>query len=117
MTDQRQNRIQSFAFVLSASAAIVFACCFIPHIINVKSASDREFVHLNNQINPNIAELESLIRLPDIGFSRADSIIQYRDNFTENNNERAFKTPDDLQNIKGIGPKTVQNMSHLLKFD
>jgi competence ComEA-like helix-hairpin-helix protein len=117
MTDQRQNRIQSFAFVLSACVAFCLAYCFTPHIINFNNVSDREFALLNNQINPNTAEVESLIRLPDIGFSRADAIVQYRDSFVENNNVSAFKTPNDLENIKGIGPKTIQNMKDLLKFE
>lgn len=110
--------IQSFAFVLSACAAFCFAFCFTPHTISANSVSGWNPSHLNSQINPNTAEVESLIRLPDIGFSRADAIVEYRSSFAEsNNNESAFSTPEDLQNIKGIGPKTVQNMSHLLKFE
>ena len=117
MTDSRQKRIQSFAFVLSACAAVCFAYHFIP-VINMNSVSHVNLSNMNNRINPNNAEVESLIRLPDIGYSRAEAIIQYRDMYIKNNsNKRAFKTSDDLQNIKGIGPKTIQNMSQWLKFD
>jgi competence ComEA-like helix-hairpin-helix protein len=117
MTDHRQNRIQSFAFVISACAAFCFACYFKPHFFNTNSAQGTESAQLNNQVNPNTASVESLIRLPDIGFSRAEAIIQYRNAYTEkNSNRQAFETYEDLQNIKGIGPKTTQNIKELLKF-
>ncbi len=117
MTDQRQNRIQSFAFILSACAAICFAYHFTG-VPSMNSVSNANPANMNHRINPNTAEVESLIRLPDIGFSRADAIILYRDMYSNNNgNKRVFKTSDDLQNIKGIGPKTIRNMSQWLKFD
>ena len=117
MMDVRQNRIQSFAFVLSAFAGLCFAVYFSSSHMNIISASTINNAKVINQINPNTAEAESLIRLPDIGFSLASSIIEYRDSYTKNNKGPAFKAPDDLQNVKGIGPKTVQNMKDLLKFD
>jgi competence protein ComEA len=86
--------------------------------LKVTPASPANKMHLENQINPNTATVESLVRLPDIGIARAEAIIEYRESFTENDNSRsAFRVPDDLQNIKGIGPKIVQNMSQWLKFE
>jgi DNA uptake protein ComE-like DNA-binding protein len=35
----------------------------------------------------------------------------------KNSNRRTFRNCDDLQKVKGIGPKTVQNISHWLKFE
>ncbi|MBN1974669.1 MAG: helix-hairpin-helix domain-containing protein [Sedimentisphaerales bacterium] len=116
MMDCRQNRIQSFAFVISAFAALCFAFYFAPNLVH--SASHADAARVDKQINPNTAEIESLVRLPDIGFARAEAIIEYRNSFTQNNiGRRAFETPDDLQNIHGIGPKTVQNMRELLRFE
>lgn len=118
MTDCRQNRIQSFAFVISAFAAFCFAACFAPSLLRISSASSDNATQVVNQINPNTAEVESLIRLPDIGFSRAEAIIEYRNGFARNNSNRpAFNNPDDLQNVTGIGPKTVQNVKELLEFE
>ena len=118
MTDHRQNRIQSFAFVLSACFALCLAFYFGRHFFNSNSAQYSEVFQLNDKINPNTASVECLIRLPDIGFSRAEAIIQYRNAYTEkNNNRQAFETYGDLQNISGIGPKTAQNISQLLKFN
>ena len=116
MADDRQKRIQSFAFVISALAAFCFAIYFAPNLVKFNSGSGNDVLQSANQINPNTAEIESLIRLPDIGFSRAEAIIEYRNNFVENNNKTAFGSPDDLQKIAGIGPKTILNMKELLEF-
>jgi competence ComEA-like helix-hairpin-helix protein len=118
MMDDRQNRIQSFAFVLSVFVGLCFAVYFSSSNMNIISASTINNTKLINQINPNTAEAESLIRLPDVGFSLADAIIDYRNDYKKNNNGRpAFETSEDLQNVKGIGPKTIQNMKDLLKFE
>ena len=110
----RQNRIQSFAFVISMCAAF----CFASNLMRINPASGAGVIHLNNRINPNTAPVESLVRLPDIGITRAEAIIEYRESYRENNNHvQAFENSDDLQNIKGIGPKIVQNMSQWLKFN
>ena len=117
MTDSRQKRIQSFAFVISAFASVCFAYSYTHNLISIDSTTRVALPGLENQINPNTATIESLIRLPDVGFSRAEAVIEYRDSYGEDNfNKLAFENFDDLQNIKGIGPKTVQNMSKWLKF-
>ena len=117
MEDTWHNKIQSFAFVISSLAAFCLALCFASNLSN-NTASAANINTLDNKINPNIAAMESLIRLPDIGISRAEMIIQYRENYkNENNNQVAFKKPEDLENIKGIGKKTVQNMSQWLEFE
>jgi DNA uptake protein ComE-like DNA-binding protein len=116
MADDRQKRIQSFAFVISALAAFCFAVYFAPNFVQINSDSDNAVLQVANQINPNIAEIDSMIRLPDIGFSRAEAIIEYRYNFVNKNNREAFGCPDDLQKVAGIGPKTINNMKELLEF-
>ena len=108
-----QNRIQSFAFVISACLA---ACCSVGFISNYEQG--RCEIELENRINPNDAPIESLVRLPALGIGRAGAIIAYRENYNEKNaGDRAFQNCDDLQTIKGIGPKTVRNISEWLRFD
>ena len=35
----------------------------------------------------------------------------------QNNGTPAFQNPNDLQKVKGIGPKTVENIREWLKFE
>jgi len=65
------------------------------------------------RINPNTASAGSLQRLPGIGKVRAESIIAYR----QANGPVAFRSPEDLDNIRGIGPATVRNIAKDLAFD
>jgi competence ComEA-like helix-hairpin-helix protein len=65
------------------------------------------------RINPNTASAGSLQRLPDVGKARAESIIAYR----QVHGPVAFRCPEDLANIRGIGPAIVRNVAPHLAFD
>jgi competence ComEA-like helix-hairpin-helix protein len=65
------------------------------------------------RVNPNTASAGSLQRLPGIGKARAKSIIAYR----QAHGPVAFACPEDLANIRGIGPATVRNVAQNLAFD
>ena len=115
MKNAGQNRIQSFAFVISVCLAV---CCSFGFISNLERDLGQCEIELGGRINPNDAPIESLIRLPGLGIGRAGAIVAYRENFNENKaSSPAFQNCDDLQKVKGVGPKTVQNISGLLKFD
>jgi len=118
MRQTRQKRIQSFAFVIGVFAAVCFSCGFVSNCGQNESAFQQCKIELDDRINPNYAPLESLVRLPGMGPGRAGAIVAYRKNFHAKNGEyQAFQNCDDLQKIKGIGPKTAQNISGWLKFD
>ena len=112
MGDIKQNRIQSFAFVISVCMAVCLSCIFILYHTKLESFASKNKFELESRINPNNASAASLVRLPDIGMLRAGAIVAYRQKFRESNGEnRVFKDIDDLQNVRGIGPKTVQYIS------
>ncbi|MEN8126214.1 MAG: helix-hairpin-helix domain-containing protein [Planctomycetota bacterium] len=67
------------------------------------------------RINPNTASVASLVRLPGIGKARAMDIIHYRQNHKHEG--LAFASTRELQNIRGIGPKTAHKMSPWLTFE
>ena len=118
MRQARQNRIQSFAFVTSVLVAVCFSFGFISNSGRGQQNYSRCEVGLEGRINPNHAPVESLVRLPGMGPVRAGAIVEYRENFNEKNaGSPAFQNCEDLQKIKGIGPKTAQNISELLRFD
>ena len=55
-------------------------------------------------INVNTADVYDLQRLPGIGEKRAGDIIAYREE------HGPFQTLDDLQQVSGIGPATVESL-------
>jgi competence ComEA-like helix-hairpin-helix protein len=112
----RQSRIQTFAFVISVCGCVLLSIGFAASsLVAVRQSS---LIELDEKINPNNAPIASLVRLPGIGTSRAEAIVVYRNNFSkEDNDSRAFRNCEDLQKIKGIGPKTAENISEWLKFE
>lgn len=55
------------------------------------------------RININQADAQKLDKvLKGIGPSKAEAIVQYR------KEHGAFKQPEDILNVKGIGPKTLE---------
>ncbi len=111
----RQNRIQSFAFVISVCVAVCF--CIGLAVSNIQGSGQSCEIKLEGEINPNDAPIVSLVRLPGIGVGRAEAIVAYREDFGREGPNKAFQESDDLQKIKGIGPKTAQNISKWLKFE
>ena len=111
-----QSRIQSLAFVIAVGADVCFSTCFATS--NLFGSGQSYEVELDEKINPNDASLGSLVRLSGVGIGKATAIVAYREKFSERNgNKPAFQNANDLQNVKGIGPKTVQNISKWLKFE
>jgi len=65
---------------------------------------------LTGLVNPNKASLEQLQGLPGIGEKMAIRIVEERKN-------GPFANLDDLQRVKGIGPKKAEKMRPWLIFD
>lgn len=66
---------------------------------------------LIDAININTASSEELQLLPRIGPATADKIITAR---TEHG---PFETIEDIQNVKGIGPKTFETIKEYIKTE
>jgi competence ComEA-like helix-hairpin-helix protein len=114
MGEARQDNIQSFAFVLSVCVAFCFCLVFVCGSLNSGQICE---IELESLVNPNNAPIESLLRLPGIGISRARAIVDYREKFRGKSGvNQVFLNCNDLQKVKGIGPKTVQNLDGWLKF-
>ncbi|HEY8542081.1 MAG TPA: helix-hairpin-helix domain-containing protein [Pseudothermotoga sp.] len=68
-------------------------------------------VSLNiRKINVNTATLEELLELPGIGEVKASEIIKIREQ------KGPFKKPEDLLQVPGIGPKTVEKIKDMIVF-
>ena len=114
-TGKNQKRIQCFAFVIAAALALSLAAL----AVNKNNSAPAQAAVVNHElINPNHADLVSLTRLPNIGPSRAQAIITFRQAFyRKTDNDQAFKEPSDLREVKSIGPKTVEAITPYIEFD
>jgi DNA uptake protein ComE-like DNA-binding protein len=68
---------------------------------------------LADRIDPNTADVATLSALPLIGERKARDIIAWRD---AQKTQPAFRGPDDLLKIKGIGVSTVKQLEPYLIF-
>ena len=78
---------------------------------SVKIAAAPDLAQADTLININTATLEELTVLPRIGPKIAARIIEYR---TVHGN---FAVKKDITKVKGIGPKTYQNLQHLITVE
>ncbi len=67
---------------------------------------------LVDAVNPNTASIGSLMRLEGIGPVRALKIIQYR----QQTETAGFRNLQEMENVPGIGPKTVSRIAPFLVF-
>lgn len=78
-----------------------------------------ETAPLSDRINPNTASWVTLAQLPGIGPIRAKAIVEYRQQQQEKRatTEPVFRSSEDLQSIKGIGPRIAEQLEPYLTFD
>jgi competence protein ComEA len=115
-SERGEHNIESMAFVVCVVLCIFLSAVFVGNFFCV--ADEDNVVVLESRVNPNEASVPSLIRLPGIGRSRAESIVSYRDDLgAANTGDRAFRSCEDLEKVKGIGPKTAEGMCEWLKFE
>jgi DNA uptake protein ComE-like DNA-binding protein len=107
------NTTQSFSYLLACIFCLALAIFFSPGVI--VQTGDTPVVQLQTRINPNDAPVASLVRLPQIGITRAEKIVAYRQENADD--EPVFTCPDDLQKVKGIGPVIAAGLSVYLRFD
>ena len=109
------EKVHSFAFLIGVFACVILCALFI---LGVSGGREISGIELDSRINPNNAPISSLVRLPGIGMSRAAAIVAYRDAHGLGGSEgAAFRNCDDLQKIKGIGPKTAEAMAQWVVFE
>jgi DNA uptake protein ComE-like DNA-binding protein len=117
MIDRRTEPVdgatQSISYLLACVFCLVFAIIFSLSVI--LQTGPTLVVQLQTRINPNDAPAESLVRLPQIGMTRAAKIVAYRQ--ADTGDEPVFMCPDDLQKVNGIGPVIASGLSDYLRFD
>jgi len=114
-TGGEKEQIEGLAFVIIA-AVCVLASTFFAFSYFSRFDKQSEIV-LRDKVNPNDAPVASLVRLPGIGPGRAEAIVAYRKKFVKTTGKQAFEDCDDLQKVKGIGPKTAEGLRKWLRFE
>jgi DNA uptake protein ComE-like DNA-binding protein len=112
-TEDIGDTTRSFSYLLACIFCLALAIFFSFSVI--VQTGDVPIVQLQTRINPNDAPAASLIRLPGIGMTRAEKIVAYRQ--ANICNKPAFKCPDDLQKVNGIGPVIAAGLSDYLRCD
>ena len=69
---------------------------------STSTASGTQSAVTGPKVNINRASVTELQQLSGVGQKKAEAIIQYREQ------NGSFKTVNDLQNVKGIGPKLLE---------
>jgi predicted flap endonuclease-1-like 5' DNA nuclease len=88
------------------------------------AASSQPASPLDQRIDPNTATWSELTRLPRIGEQIAKRIVEYRETHRAaagsgsgtTTSPPVFACPQDLGKVRGIGPKTVEQITPHLKF-
>lgn len=84
-------------------------------IVTANVGNTNTAINTNNgqsvKININTADSETLQELPNIGPTKAQAIIEYR------NQNGSFKSIDEIKNVKGIGDKTFEQLKDLISID
>jgi hypothetical protein len=70
---------------------------------------------LVSRINPNTADASLLMTLPNIGPARAAAIVEFRQQ--QKSGAIVFRRVEDLQAVKGIGPKISESLQPWLDFE
>jgi len=103
---------QCEALYVSVALCWIFVAAFVTDYVSGRM--DRKDIAVYDTVNPNLATLDSLVRLPGVGPVTAESIIEYRQDTPIG--KETFTKPSDLQGIRGIGPKTVEKIEPWLSF-
>lgn len=110
------DRPRHIANCSKAMTVIIIAALFAG-VLNVAECylrlGDGNEIVLEGRVNPNTAEIGSLVNLKGIGPSRAKAIIEYR----KQNGQAVFTCIEDVEKVKGIGPKTGSAMKQWLYFE
>jgi len=107
---------QSLAFLVGLGLGLALSLGFAWAVL--ARASGSPVASPGERINPNEAPAISLMRLPQIGAAWAHAIVAHRERQgSQAGRAPVFRTADDLQQIKGIGPAIVEDVRPWLQFD
>jgi hypothetical protein len=101
------------AMIVALSLSAVGTAIFSFEVWGSGRIADRQ--PLVSRINPNTADASLLMTLPNIGPARAAAIVEFRQQ--QKPGAIVFRRVEDLQAVKGIGPKISEGLRPWLDFE
>lgn len=107
-----------------AGLLVIFLACLIVGLIRNPTFVDDPLPQtarlgdaLDDRLDPNVADARSLGALPNLGARRARDIVAYRERLLARDPSRvAFRTPEDLLRVDGVGVAIVAQLRPFLRF-
>ena len=106
------------AFVLTLSLALLIRLAVNRHYVSdPPPAESTRYDQLIDRLDPNVASWQELAVLPQLGEKRAKEIVAYREQFrADRRGNVAFRKPEDLLVIRGIGVAMLTTLRPYLTF-
>ena len=115
----RRNVIACTVLALLVLVLVIWQWSGRRHYIGVDIPVEQELSEqAQAKLNPNTASAAELMSLPGIGPALAGRIVANREEFKKENGSesRAFGSWQDLQKVRGIGPKISEKVGPYLEF-
>jgi comEA protein len=97
--------------LLAALSALTLSVVAAPTHAQASQGNDTGKVAPSGVVNVNSASAEELERLPGIGPSRSQAILELRTKM------KRFQTVEDLMRVKGIGRASLRNLRPMITLD
>lgn len=111
--------VVTYALLAVALAVCLLARVRLPLVLGASvPVEPQRIAVVERRVDPNTASWAELAALPGIGEALAKRIVAYREEHQPSapSADRVFRSPADLEPVKGIGPRLIERMTPHLRF-
>lgn len=112
---QRRALVGALAIFIACLAVVLFRnTAYVPDPMPDEAP---RFDELADRLDPNVADVESLSALPQLGARRARDIVEYRERTRAGDPKRTVYTKlEDLLRVRGVGAAMIKHVEPYLVF-